>query len=77
MAQDYRSEVNASPRGAEQISLEQLVASTSSAVLRIIKENENRESGVVFHPRIWCGIWFDLPRGPLGGPGGPGGPGLG
>ncbi|HEV7505141.1 MAG TPA: hypothetical protein VGS07_09535 [Thermoanaerobaculia bacterium] len=76
MAQDNRPEVSAAPRGAEQISLEQLVSSTSSAVLRIIKEHENPQSGFVFNPRIWCGIWFDLdrfgPRGPLG-PGG-GGP---
>ncbi|MEA2604038.1 MAG: hypothetical protein QOF89_5030 [Acidobacteriota bacterium] len=81
MAKDYPSEVNASNaslRGADQITLEQLVSSTSSAVLRVLKEHENRESGFVFNPRIWCGLWFDLdrfgPRGPLGGPGGPGGP---
>ena len=72
MAQNHRPEVSA-PRGAEQISLEQLVTSTSSAVLRIIKEHEDPQSGFVINPRIWCGIWFDLPRGPLGGPGG-GGP---
>jgi hypothetical protein len=63
------------PRGAEQITLEQLVSSTSSAVLRILKEQESRETGFVFNPRIWCGLWFDLdrfgPRGPVGGPGGP------
>jgi len=74
MAQDKSSD-QASLRGAEQISLEQLVASTSSAVLRILKEHENRETGFVFNPRIWCGLWFDLdrfgPKGPLGGPGGP------
>ena len=73
MAQDRPSD--ASLRGAEQISLEQLVASTSSAVLRILKEHENQKTGFVFSPRIWCGLWFDLdrfgPRGPLGGPGGP------
>jgi hypothetical protein len=74
MAQDRPSE-QASLRGAEQISLEHLVSSTSSAVLRIIKEHENREKGFVFNPRIWCGLIFDLDRfgtkGPLGGPGGP------
>jgi hypothetical protein len=63
-------------RGAEQISLDQLVSSTSSAVLRILREHE-KETGLTFNPRIWCGLWFDLdrfnPRGPLGGPGGPGG----
>ena len=74
MAQDRPSD-QASLRGAAQITLEQLVASTSSAALRILKEHENREGGVVFNPRIWCGLWFDLdrvgPKGPLGGPGGP------
>jgi hypothetical protein len=48
-------------------------------VLRILKEHENRESGFVVIPRIWCGIWFDfdlerfgLPKGPLRpGSGGP------
>ncbi|HXO21537.1 MAG TPA: hypothetical protein VOA87_16620 [Thermoanaerobaculia bacterium] len=75
MAQENRPEVKVSSRGAEQISLEQLVSSTSSAVLRVLKEQENAKTGFVFNPRIWCGLWFDLdrfgPRVPLGGPGGP------
>jgi hypothetical protein len=63
------------PSGAQSISLGDLVASTSTSVLRALQEQE--KPGKLINPKIWVGIWIDLdrfgPQGPLAGPGaGPG-----
>ena len=63
-------------RGAENISLADLVSATSASVLRTIREQEGPNAKLI-NPKIWVGIWIDLdrfgPRGPLAGAGG--GPG--
>ncbi len=67
----------------DKITLDQLISSTSAAVLRAVKEQEATDNRALINPKIWCGIWIDLdrfgPRGPLGGPGGgpAGGGGIG
>jgi hypothetical protein len=80
MAQDHES--TASLKGADHITLDQLISATSTSVLRALKEHEANTRPVI-NPRIWVGIWIDLERfrdlggpvtGPVGGPvGGAGG----
>ena len=48
--------------GGQSITLDQLVSSTASAVLRTLREHDRIE---FVNPKIWCGIWVDLDR--LGG----------
>jgi hypothetical protein len=63
---------------AEKITLDQLISSASTSVLRALKEHEAGDNRILVNPKIWCGIWVDLERfrnlggagGPLGGPGG-------
>ena len=58
-------------RGAESISLDQLVSATSTSVLRALKEYDRQDNNILINPRIWVGIWIDLERFRHGGPGGP------
>jgi hypothetical protein len=68
MAQDHESA--ASLKGADRITLDQLISATSTSVLRALKEHEANTRPTI-NPRIWVGIWIDLERfGPLGGPAG-------
>lgn len=58
----------------DKITLDQLVSSASSSVLRALREQETAERFPI-NPKIWVGIWIDLerfrfPGGPGGGPGG-------
>jgi hypothetical protein len=67
-------------KGADQISLDQIISATSSSVLRALKEHEASQQGLTLNPRIWVGIWVDIerfrPGGPAVGPGvGPAGGG--
>jgi hypothetical protein len=71
-------ETTVSLPGADRITLDQLVQSTSTSVLRALKEHEANTQPVI-NPRIWVGIWIDLERfrglggpvtGPVGGPAG-------
>lgn len=70
-------------RGAESISLDQLVSATSTSVLRALREYDRQDKDLLVNPRIWVGIWIDLERFRRGLPGmpgsqsGPGGPGSG
>jgi len=60
----------------DRITLDQLISSASTSVLRALKEHEATDTRSFVNPKIWCGIWIDLERfrNPLGGPtGGPGG----
>lgn len=62
-------------RGAENISLDQLISATSTSVLRALQEHERLDKRIV-NPRIWVGIWIDLDRFRQDLAGGPGpGPG--
>jgi hypothetical protein len=70
----------ASSTAATQITLDQLISSTSQSVLRALQEHESQvKGGVLINPRIWVGYWIDLQRNPINLPGGnlPGGGGQG
>ncbi len=69
MAQDQQP--TQSLRGAETITLDQLISATSTSVLRALKEHEAKNQPFI-NPRIWVGIWIDLER--IRGLGGQGGP---
>jgi hypothetical protein len=51
--------------GAGQITLDQLISSSSSAVLRALQEHQSQAKGLAttVHPRIWVGYWIDLAHG--------------
>ena len=61
----------------DKITLDQLISSASTSVLRALKEHEATDTRSFVNPKIWCGIWIDLERfrNPAGGPAG--GPGVG
>jgi hypothetical protein len=69
----------ASNTAATQITLDQLISSTSQSVLRALQEHESQVKGTLVNPRIWVGYWIDLQRNPINLPGGnlPGGGGQG
>ncbi len=47
-----------------QITLDQLISSTSQSVLRALQEHQNQtKTGAVINPRIWVGYWIDLAHG--------------
>lgn len=47
-----------------QITLDQLISSSSSAVLRALQEHQRQAPGAALvHPRIWVGYWIDLAHG--------------
>ena len=47
-----------------QITLDQLISSSSSAVLRALQEHQRQAPGTALvHPRIWVGYWIDLAHG--------------
>lgn len=59
-----------------QITLDQLISSSSSAVLRALQEHQRQAPGTsVVHPRIWVGYWIDLAHGVEPVAGGVAGPG--
>jgi hypothetical protein len=45
-----------------QITLDQLISSTSQSVLRALQEHAAQQQGPPSHPRFWCGYIFDLYR---------------
>jgi hypothetical protein len=60
-------------QGASQITLDQLISSTSQSVLRALQEHESQvKGGLTINPRIWVGYWIDLQRNPINLPGGGG-----
>ena len=62
---------SASLQGASQITLDQLISSTSQSVLRALQEHESQQKGALtINPRIWVGYWIDLQRNPINLPGG-------
>jgi hypothetical protein len=59
-----------------QITLDQLISSSSSAVLRALQEHQRQAPGTALvHPRIWVGYWIDLAHGVEPVAGGVAGPG--
>lgn len=55
---------------AGQITLDQLISSTSQSVLRALQEHESQQRGTLtVNPRIWVGYWIDLQRSPINLPG--------
>jgi hypothetical protein len=53
-----------------QITLDQLISSTSQSVLRALQEHETQQKGALtVNPRIWVGYWIDLQRSPINLPG--------
>jgi hypothetical protein len=66
------SERQANSAAGQTITLDQLVSSTATSVLRTLREHDRIE---FVNPKIWVGIWIDLDRlqGKFG-QGGPGGP---
>ena len=75
MANERPKESTTVNLSAERITLDQLISSASTSVLRALKEHEATDNRFLVNPKIWCGIWIDLdrfrgPGGPLGGPGG-------
>jgi len=47
-----------------QITLDQLISSSSSAVLRALQEHQRQApGGLTINPRIWVGYWIDLAHG--------------
>ncbi|MFL6236021.1 MAG: hypothetical protein ACJ76N_23015 [Thermoanaerobaculia bacterium] len=58
------------PSSAGQITLDQLISSTSTSVLRALQEHERQQQGALtINPRIWVGYWIDLDRSPINLPG--------
>lgn len=52
------------PLSAGQITLDQLISSTSGSVLRALQEHQNQTgTGLTINPRIWVGYWIDLAHG--------------
>jgi hypothetical protein len=52
------------PSSAGQITLDQLISSTSQSVLRALQEHQSQtKGGLVINPRIWVGYWIDLVHG--------------
>jgi hypothetical protein len=64
------------PSSAGQITLDQLISSTSGSVLRALQEHQSQaKTGVIINPRIWVGYWIDLAHGVEPVAGGVAGPG--
>ena len=60
-----------------QITLDQLISSTSQSVLRALEEHQSQtKTGPIINPRIWVGYWIEYLHGqtspttvPTAGPG--------
>jgi hypothetical protein len=67
---DPKASTTTNVQSAAQITLDQLISSTSQSVLRALQEHERQTTGgVTINPRIWVGYWIDLARTPLNLPG--------